>query len=151
MNAEFGAILGFVGILISIVAAGWMALLRYSVSTTLDGIKSKQLELEAKESKCEATVERLSERLRTDELETRDLKGKIPLLEVRHENIERDVSEIRATQVPRAEWERQMTHMSSRLDEIMRKLERTASPTPGRYGSGSSDSGGFTPPQKTGR
>lgn len=144
MNADLGAIVALVGVLISVFAAGWMALARYSVSTTLDGIKSKQLELEAKETKSEAKIDVLFERLRLDEQQTVALQGKIPLLEVKHDALARDVTTLQETQVPRAEWERQMAHISNQLEEIKR-YQRTQSPSPGRY-QGSGESGPFTPP-----
>jgi hypothetical protein len=143
---EIGPILGLVGAVLSLFGLGWMALVRYAVTTTLDGIKAKQTELEAKETKCEGQLERMGERLRLDELETRDIKGRLPTAEVRHDNLARDVEQLQATQVPRHEFERQMNHVFTRLDEILRRLER-ATPSPGAYGQrGSGESGPFVQP-----
>lgn len=151
MSVEITAIISIVGVLIAIFASGWMALTGFAVRTTLDGIKSEQTELKAKQAKDENKLEALAERVREDELETRDLKGKIPLLEVQIVNLAHDIATLQETQVPRAEWERYMTHVSTQLDEIKRRLERSGTPQPRGYGGGSGESSPFTPAVKPNR
>jgi hypothetical protein len=79
--------------------------------------------------------EKLAERLRLDEIKTVQLEGDLKLLAQRHENLDSDIREIKANQVPRIEWENRM----SALDKSMKQcIDAVMSLRPGRYQSPSS-------------
>jgi len=127
MSVETAIIVALVGALASFFGLAWMRLISFSVTTALDGVKAKQTELEVKETKCETILERLSERLRLDELKTTELSGE-------HKGLVKDVEALQMNHVPRVEWERQMKHLFDQLEEIKRELRgRPGSPSPGRY------------------
>lgn len=59
------------------------------------------------------------------ELEKNDIRrdGDVKLLRQAHDGITRDLDEIKRQQVPRAEWERQMTSVVKTLDQILERLD----------------------------
>lgn len=141
-------LVGLFGGIMSAVGGVFMLLLRYTLALKEKESERRLGELEAKDKKCAEEQAAHSERLRKDELETSDLKGKIALLEQSQTNLKATMERYANDHVPRAEWERQMMHMQRQLDGIITRLDRSTTGPSGRYGGSSHDSGGYPPVKK---
>ena len=140
MNGETIAILGLVGGFLGFVLAGagtlWMALGKYALTVTVDQLKGATTELAGKVAKLEKEHDELDDRVQRDEVTTARLEGEVKVLEVK-------IGTLAAIEsVTRPEFERQMEHLSSQLEDIKKELRSS----PGRYRSAS---GPFTPPTGT--
>lgn len=130
--AVVGAIMGFVGPII------------FGLLKALDAQKEKEKDrrlsvIEAEQKDERQHREALAERLRLQELSAMEVRGNLKLLEQNHAGVEKDISEIKAQQVPRMEWDRVMREVDRRLDEILESLRQSSRQTR-PYGSSTSSS-----------